>query len=754
MAEFAQLAVVQALAGALMHFLWQGALVALAALTLMRVARGAGTRYAIGIVALVAMLAAPMATFLSLLDSQSELTASAVAGTVSETPALPSREIAVPSTPGNTFADETWWPVASVFVWMSGILVLSVRLAGGWLVARRMATRAVRPAADHVQAVAAALAERLALRRAVQVLESSAVAVPVLVGWIRPAVVFPVAALAGLSPAQIEALLAHELAHVLRHDYLVNLLQSFAEVVLFYHPAVWWLSRRIRTERELCCDDLAVGVCDRLVYATALTDLAAMRYSRVALAATGGDLLARVRRILGREEPSMSSNVRWIPAVVVSAGMLVAVPVLLASVHQTPIAAAPDSATAVKEAVVLSADTVPDALAAESQQSAAQLSSEELSRLIEELKSRLLAQTGELRAYALTLDDQQPPERAEQDRREAEQRTRQTEIENARRELERARRMYETGLATRAQVAEAEAALAMLEAGKDEQRRGEIQIEAARKRLEDARRRFETGLITRDEVARAEAELAQLEARGDSRRLFEAQVRESERRLARNRELFERGLLSSNDLRDAEKLMREAEQKQKTDMSDERFKELVAQAEKAQGEEQQRLMNQLRELEKALVDRRQGTRDADLKKQQEFRDLMARFAQTQSEYARALKSREFQDVASRYRNELREVAPEPRESAEALEAVPSRPIVAGDMLFITIEGESLLPTIYRVEGGGSVRVPLLGSFKVIGQTPGQVREAIGKRLMDAKLGSPAKVSVEIRRNRERQQPSR
>ncbi len=556
-----------------------------------------------------------------------------------------------------------------------------------------------------------------------------------LVGWLRPAVVFPVAALAGLSPAQIEALLAHELAHVRRHDYLVNLLQSFAEVVLFYHPAVWWLSRRIRTERELCCDDLAVGVCDRLVYATALTDLAAMRHPRVALAATGGDLLARVRRILDRdrEEPSMSSNVRWIPAVVVSAGMLVAVPVLLASVHQTPIGAASDTEAVVKEAVAPSAQTVPETLTAESRQSAAQLSSEELSRLIEELKLKILAQTGELRGYALTLDDQQPTERAEQNRREAEERARQTEIENARRELERARKMFETGLATRAQVAEAETALAMLEAGKDEQRRGEIEIEAARKRLEDARKRFETGLISRDEVARAEAELAELEARGS--RLFEAQVRESEWSLARNRELFERGLLSSNDLRDAEKLFRDAEQKQKLDKdkfekfdkSDQKLKDLLVEAEKK-------------------------AREGDIEKQKELKALLKQYEETKSDYERALKSREVQDVASRYRNQLREVAPEPRESAEALESIPSRPIVAGDLLFIAIEGESLLPTIYRVEGAGSIRLPLLGSFKVIGQTPGQVREAIGKRLMDAKLGSPAKVSVEIRRNRERQEP--
>jgi hypothetical protein len=112
----------------------------------------------------------------------------------------------------------------------------------------------------------------------------------------------PVSALAGLSPQQLEAILAHELAHIRRHDYLVNLLQTLVETLLFYHPAVWWLSHRIRIERENCCDDLAVSLCgDPYAYARALADLEALRgdAGRLALAVTGGSLLHRVRRLLG-----------------------------------------------------------------------------------------------------------------------------------------------------------------------------------------------------------------------------------------------------------------------------------------------------------------------------------------------------------------------------------------------------------------------------------------------------------------------
>ena len=132
-------------------------------------------------------------------------------------------------------------------------------------------------------------------------LESAAVTVPTLVGWVRPVVLLPAAALSGLTPEQLEAILAHELAHVRRHDYLVNLLQSLVETLLFYHPAVWWVSAEVRAEREHCCDDLAVAVCgDRLVYVSALAELTSMERRAFALAATDGSLLDRVRRILGR----------------------------------------------------------------------------------------------------------------------------------------------------------------------------------------------------------------------------------------------------------------------------------------------------------------------------------------------------------------------------------------------------------------------------------------------------------------------
>jgi hypothetical protein len=134
----------------------------------------------------------------------------------------------------------------------------------------------------------------------VQVVQSTLVQVPGVVGWLKPLILLPCGVAHGLTPAQLEGVLAHELAHVCRHDYLVNLLQTLAETLLFYHPAVWWVSHQMRLEREDCCDDLALAVCDRGQFARALLALAELRggLPAPAMAASGGSLLARIRRIV------------------------------------------------------------------------------------------------------------------------------------------------------------------------------------------------------------------------------------------------------------------------------------------------------------------------------------------------------------------------------------------------------------------------------------------------------------------------
>ena len=147
-----------------------------------------------------------------------------------------------------------------VMVWLVGAAVFWVRLAGGWVVAARMRSMLVRRAPPEWQETLGKLGAQIGLSRPVRLLVSALVQVPTVVGWLRPVVLVPVGALGGLPAEHVEALLLHELAHIRRHDYLVNMLQSVAEALLFYHPAVWWVSGHIRAGRELCCDDVAVSV--------------------------------------------------------------------------------------------------------------------------------------------------------------------------------------------------------------------------------------------------------------------------------------------------------------------------------------------------------------------------------------------------------------------------------------------------------------------------------------------------------------
>jgi GWxTD domain-containing protein len=133
----------------------------------------------------------------------------------------------------------------------------------------------------------------------VRLLESGLAEVPSVIGHFRPLILMPIGVLAGLLPTQIESILLHELAHIQRHDYLINTLQRYVEGLLFYHPAVWWISAVIRTEREHCCDDLAVSISgDPHEYAIALAALEQNHFPTAALAATGGNLVKRIHRLL------------------------------------------------------------------------------------------------------------------------------------------------------------------------------------------------------------------------------------------------------------------------------------------------------------------------------------------------------------------------------------------------------------------------------------------------------------------------
>jgi uncharacterized protein (TIGR03435 family) len=203
-------------------------------------------------------------------------------------------------------------------------MIFWVRLAGGWMVAARMRSMLVRRAPPEWQKTLKELGAQIGLSRPVRLLVSALVQVPTVVGWLRPVVLVPVGALGGLPAEHLEALLLHELAHIRRHDYLINILQSVAESLLFYHPAVWWVSGHIRAEREQCCDDVAVSISgDAITYAHALAQLESYRPGRLsaAIAANGGSLANRIARLLGQSRPAVRTGLE--PGIITVAGLLV-----------------------------------------------------------------------------------------------------------------------------------------------------------------------------------------------------------------------------------------------------------------------------------------------------------------------------------------------------------------------------------------------------------------------------------------------
>jgi len=298
-----------AMAWTLVHFLWQGALVGIATggiLALLDKAR-ASTRYAVALAALFLMAALPIATAFRLTHrtagpvrpAASVMAEQAVSG--SPGPAAPALIVTGASSAGEVRRLGVSLLPWIFRLWLAGVAALSLFHLGGWNRVRCL-PRQGRPVGEELQALAHGLGRRLEIGRAVALLESTVVSVPMVVGWLRPVVLVPASVMTGLPPHQLAAVLAHELAHVRRHDYLVNLLQTAVETLLFYHPAVWWVSAQVRRERENCCDDLAVEVCgDRLVYARALANLEGLRApaSPLVLAASGGSLVERIRRLAG-----------------------------------------------------------------------------------------------------------------------------------------------------------------------------------------------------------------------------------------------------------------------------------------------------------------------------------------------------------------------------------------------------------------------------------------------------------------------
>ena len=309
----------EALGWTLVHFCWQAAVIALVYrivdLALPGKARS-NVRYGLALAALLSMFAISVATlaYEEMRVARDSVTpqasvpgaAQALRSGLSSLPALGASLTTQAGRHIDLSDYATRWMPWLDALWFLGVLALSVRTVGGWWLIQRLRRSGLVQVPESVRSSLAHLSQRMGIKRQIELRISGRISGPLAMGVFRSLILLPVSTLTALNAQQLEVVLAHELAHIRRADYLWNMLQSIIETLFFFHPAVWWVSNKLREQRELCCDDVALACCsDPLVYATALLRLEEQRSSRLHLAMaldghqTASGLRARIVRILG-----------------------------------------------------------------------------------------------------------------------------------------------------------------------------------------------------------------------------------------------------------------------------------------------------------------------------------------------------------------------------------------------------------------------------------------------------------------------
>jgi TonB family protein len=315
----------------LIHFIWQGFFVALAlklALTFTSYKKPQW-RYAFSSLAMVANLLLPLFTFFIIYQPDLQ----------QFSPLLNNSMLLGDVINNDTHNTAVWYATTVEFLpylslaWVTISFALAVKLFIELYNVNQIPKTGTSPADAVLEARFYQLVEQVKLKCTPRVLISIKNDVPMAIGWLKPVVLIPVSMLSGLTPAQLDMLILHELAHIRRHDYLVNFMQTLVEIFLFFHPGVRWVSKQMRNEREYCSDDIAVQHCGNPVaYAHTLADTASIcdkhRHHSIpamAMAASGGDLKQRVVRLIDQNHHCSTTNNsgKWLASIAIIFSIIV-----------------------------------------------------------------------------------------------------------------------------------------------------------------------------------------------------------------------------------------------------------------------------------------------------------------------------------------------------------------------------------------------------------------------------------------------
>jgi beta-lactamase regulating signal transducer with metallopeptidase domain len=215
-----------------------------------------------------------------------------------------------------------------VTIWLLGVAAFILRLLSGISYTAYLRNKMNFPTDEYWLETLENLKNKIGLKQTIELVESALVRSPMVVGHLKPMILFPIGAINRLNPNEVEAILAHEIAHILRKDYLFNIIQSIIEALFYFHPAVWWLSSVVRSERENCCDDVAIKICgNSMTYAKSLVSVQEMAYfpTQMALGFAGNkknELLIRIQRVLNQPYKNINNMEKIIATTLIIASLI------------------------------------------------------------------------------------------------------------------------------------------------------------------------------------------------------------------------------------------------------------------------------------------------------------------------------------------------------------------------------------------------------------------------------------------------